>query len=159
MEALKLIYAILLTLAPITELRIGLPLAIDYAKESGIPIILVFFLIIIINILLIFIVFFLLDTVHKFLMNFDNYRKGFDFYLEKMQKKIDKFERKYQKIGFLALMLLVAIPLPGTGAWTGCIISWVLGLERKKSIMAISAGVMIAGVLILLGMLGFTLFF
>jgi len=76
-----------------------------------------------------------------------------------MQKKIDKFERKYQKIGFLALMLLVAIPLPGTGAWTGCIISWVLGLERKKSIMAISAGVMIAGVLILLGMLGFTLFF
>jgi len=47
MEALKLIYAILLTLAPITELRIGLPLAIDYAKESGIPIILVFFLIII----------------------------------------------------------------------------------------------------------------
>ena len=159
MEVIKPIYAILLTLAPITELRIGLPLAIDYAKDSGIPIILIFFLIVIINILLIFIIFFILDNIHILLMNFRVYRKGFNFYLQRMQKKVDKFEKRYQKIGFLALMLFVAIPLPGTGAWSGCILSWILGLERKRSIMAITAGIMIAGVLILLGTLGFLLFF
>lgn len=156
---LRLLYSILITLAPISELRIGLPLAINYAKDSGIPIVFVFFLIITVNILLIFIVFFLLDKVHNVFMQFKTYRKIFYFYLNKIQRKVDRFEKKYEKIGFFALMLFVAIPFPGTGAWSGCIISWVLGLERKKSIMAITAGIMIAGALILLGTLGFLLFF
>jgi uncharacterized membrane protein len=92
-------------------------------------------------------------------MQFKTYRKVFYFYLNKIQRKVDRFEKKYEKIGFFALMLFVSIPLPGTGAWSGCIISWILGLERKKSIMAIAAGIMIAGALILLGTLGFLLFF
>ena len=150
----KLIYSIILTLMPISELRIGLPLAINYAKESGIPIALIFFLIVLINIFLIFVIFFLLDNLHKILINFNIYKKIFNFYLKKIQKKVDKFEKSYQKTGFFALMIFVAIPLPGTGAWSGCLISWILGLERRKSIMAIAAGIMIAGILILLGTLG-----
>tara|TARA_B100001971_G_scaffold199045_1_gene209264 strand:- start:324 stop:605 length:282 start_codon:yes stop_codon:yes gene_type:complete len=87
-------------------------------------------------------------------MNIKIYRKIFDKFLEKFRKKVDKFERKYESFGFLALVLFVAIPLPATGAWTGCLTSWLLGLDRKKSILAISLGVIIAGVLILLGTLG-----
>jgi uncharacterized membrane protein len=156
---LRLVYAILLTLAPGTELRLGLPFAILYALDNNIPIILLFFLIILINILLIFIIFFFLDNMHRTLMHLNIYRKTFNFYLERVQRKVDKLEKRYNRLGFYALMLFVAIPLPGTGAWSGCILSWLLGLERKKSLMAIIAGVMIAGALILFGSLGLLMLF
>tara|TARA_Y100000310_G_scaffold329841_1_gene400406 strand:+ start:89 stop:370 length:282 start_codon:yes stop_codon:yes gene_type:complete len=87
-------------------------------------------------------------------MNIKIYRNIFDKFLERFQKKVDKFERKYESLGFLALILFVAIPLPITGVWTGCLASWLLGLDRKKSILAIALGVIIAGVLVLLGTLG-----
>jgi len=151
----KLLYAILLTIAPVTELRIGMPVAISYALDNSIPLILVFFLIVLINILTIFFIFFLLDNVHHRLMNLNLYKRGFDLYLKRFQKKVDKFEKRYDKLGFLALVLFVGIPLPGTGAWTGSILSWTLGLDRKKSILAISIGVIIAGLLIFFGTLGF----
>ena len=69
-------------------------------------------------------------------------------------KKIDKFERRYSALGFVTLVLFVAVPLPGTGAWTGSILSWILGLDRKKSILAISLGVVLAGILVFAGTLG-----
>jgi uncharacterized membrane protein len=155
MGILKLLYAVLLTIAPVTELRIGLPLAIDFAIESGIPISLIFILIVLINILMIFVIFFFLDHLHEGFMNIKIYKKLFNRYLARLQKKIDKFERKYNDSGFIALALFVAVPLPGTGAWTGCLLSWLLGLDRKKSIFAISVGVFIAGLFVLLGTLGF----
>ncbi len=155
---LRLIYAILLTLMPITELRAGLPLGVLYALDNNVPIILVFFLIIFINILLIFFIFYFLDKIHSIFMKINLYKRIFNFYLRKIQKRVDKFEKRHDQIGFYALMLFVAIPLPGTGAWSGCLLSWILGLDRKKSIMAIIAGIMIAGLFILLGSLGFIFF-
>jgi uncharacterized membrane protein len=150
----KLIFALFLTIAPITELRVGLPLAMDYAFEAGIPVFPVFFIIVLMNILLIFFLFFFLDKIHYLLLSLRCYRRGFDYLFKNMRKKADKLEKRHNKIGFFALMLFVAVPLPGTGAWTGCLVSWILGLERKKSIMAIAAGVMIAGLIIFTGTLG-----
>ena len=75
-------------------------------------------------------------------------------FLEKVQKKADKVQKKMENLGFVALALFVAIPLPGTGAWTGTFVAWVLGLERWKSYLAIGAGVVIAGFIILLASLG-----
>jgi len=152
---LRIIYAIILAMLPISELRGGLPLAIIYANQHNIPIFLVFSLIVMINILIIFFVFYFLDNIHHLFLKIKIYRKFFDKYLEKFQRKVDKFEEKYSSIGFLALSLFVAIPLPATGAWSGCLISWLLDLDRKKSIFAISLGVIIAGILVLLGTLGF----
>ncbi|MBD3247040.1 ligand-binding protein SH3 [Candidatus Pacearchaeota archaeon] len=151
---MQLIYALLLTIAPVTELRIGLPVAIDFALKNSVPISLVFFLIVILNILMIFVIFFFLDYLHEAFMNITPYKKMFNHYIKRFQKKVDKFERKYEEGGFLALVLFVAVPLPGTGAWSGCLVSWLLGLERKQSILAISLGVLIAGILVLLGTLG-----
>jgi uncharacterized membrane protein len=151
---LKLIYALILTIMPVTELRVGLPIAITYAIEKNISVFLIFSIVVLLNILVIFFIFYFLDNIHKIFMNIKIYRKIFDKFLEKFRKKVDKFERKYESFGFLALVLFVAIPLPATGAWTGCLTSWLLGLDRKKSILAISLGVIIAGVLILLGTLG-----
>lgn len=60
-----------------------------------------------------------------------------------MSKKdvIDKYE-------FWGLVLLVAIPLPGTGAWTGCLVAALLEMDVKKSIPAVILGVLIAGAII-----------
>ena len=151
----KLLYGIILTILPVTELRIGMPLAISYGIENNIPLFLIFLLIVLINIITVFFIFFLLDSVHSRLLYFNAYKKGFDFYLKRLQKRIDKFKERYNKLGFLALIFLVCIPLPGTGAWTGSMVSWVLGLNRKKSILAISIGVIIAGILVFFGTLGF----
>ena len=156
---LRLIYAIILTILPGTELRFGLPLAILYAKDNGVSLILIFLLIILINILLIFFVFFFLDYLHKRLMNFKFYERFVKAYLKRFQKRVDKFEKRHAALGFFALTLFVAIPLPGTGAWSGSLVSWILGLDRGKSILAIALGVFIAGLLIFLGTLGFISFF
>jgi len=156
---LKIIYAVILTLLPISELRVGLPVALLYAREENIPIALVFSLIILLNILLVFFVFYFLDHIHGFLMRIKLYQKLFDLYLRRLQKRINKFELRYSAQGFLALALFVAVPLPGTGAWSGCLLAWLLGLERKNSILAISIGVVAAGILILIGTLGAFRFF
>lgn len=151
---MKLIYAFLLTLVPIIELRGGLPLAIIYASENQIPIWLVFINIILLNILLIFFIFYFLDKLHKYFMKIKNYEKLFNKYIIKTQKRINKI-KNHKRGEFIALLLFVSIPLPGTGAWSGCLIAWLLGLDRKKSILAISSGVFIAGLIILLISLGF----
>ena len=151
----KLIIAIILSFLPISELRGGLPFAIVYSNQHNIPISFVFLLVLLVNILAIFFVFYFLDNVHDYLMkNLTFYKKFFDSYLKKIRIKADKLEKKYSTLGFLALTIFVAIPLPGTGAWTGSIISWLLKLDRKKSILSISLGVIIAGFSVLLGTLG-----
>lgn len=54
---------------------------------------------------------------------------------------IDKYE-------FLGLVILVAIPLPGTGAWTGCLVAAVLEMDWKKAFLAVCLGVVIAGLIV-----------
>ena len=152
---LRLFWAVLLTIMPVTELRVGLPVAIFYAIEHSIPIWLIFSLIVLLNVLVIFFIFYFLDNLHHIFLRSNFYRKLFEKYVGKFQKKVDRFEKKYETLGFFALVLFVAVPLPGTGAWTGCLLSWVIGLDRKKSILAISLGVLIAGLFILFGTLGF----
>jgi uncharacterized membrane protein len=152
---LKLFYAIILSILPVSELRGGLPIAIIYANGHDIPLILIFSLIILINLLVIFIVFYFLDNIHKLFLKNKFYKKIFESYIKRFQKRIDKFEKRYSAIGFLALTLFVAIPLPVTGVWSGCLASWILDLNRKKSILAISLGVIIAGILVFFGTLGF----
>ncbi|MFH1326740.1 MAG: small multi-drug export protein [archaeon] len=152
---LKLVYALILTVMPITELRVGMPVAIVYAVENNVPLYLMFGLIVLLNILLILFIFFFLDNLHKFFMKISLYKKFFEFCFKRIRRKIENFNKNYKTIGFFALVLFVAIPLPGTGAWTGCLVSWVLGLERKKSILSIALGVLIAGTIIFLASLGF----
>ena len=151
---LRFFYAVILTILPVTELRAGLPLAIGFAIDNNIPIFLISSTIILINILLIFFIFYFLDNIHIKLMNIRFYKKTYEKFLKRFQKKVDKIEKKYNSLGFIALILFVSVPFPGTGAWSESLVSWILGLERKKSILAISIGVTIAGILVILGTSG-----
>lgn len=135
---------------PVLELRVGLP----YAVAQGINPFLAFFVSVTANIIVVFLIFFFLDFLHKKFLKISLYRKFFNFYIDKTRKKVDKFEKSYSTYGFLALTIFTAIPLPATGAWTGCLISWLLGLDRKKSIFSIALGVLIAGIIVLSASLG-----
>lgn len=55
-----------------------------------------------------------------------------------------------QKYEFWGLLIIVAIPLPGTGAWTGALVASLLDMRLKKALPAITAGVLIAGIIVLL---------
>jgi len=62
--------------------------------------------------------------------------------------------RLVERFGALGLILLVAIPLPGTGAWTGSIAAVLLGLPFRRASWLITLGVLIAGILVLLASVG-----
>lgn len=62
-----------------------------------------------------------------------------------IEKRAMSKSAQIEKYGYLGLFLFVAIPLPGTGAWTGSLLSVLLGLKRKKSFLFIFLGVLTAG--------------
>ena len=73
--------------------------------------------------------------------------KFFTFCYNKGEKGGKKLQEKTGRGLFIALMLFVGIPLPGTGAWTGTLAASFLDMDFKKSIIAVMCGVLIAGVI------------
>ena len=70
--------------------------------------------------------------------------------LVKGEKGGKKLEAKAGKGLFVALLLFVGIPLPGTGAWTGTLAASILNINFKKTILAVMLGVMLAGIIMML---------
>ena len=60
-----------------------------------------------------------------------------------LRNKAHKNKEKIEKYGYLGLVLFVGIPLPGTGAWTGCLVASVFDMDRKKSFLAVMTGIII----------------
>ena len=73
--------------------------------------------------------------------------KFFTFCYNKGEKGGKKLQEKTGRGLFIALMLFVGIPLPGTGAWTGTLAASFLDIDFKKSVIAVMCGVLIAGVI------------
>lgn len=78
----------------------------------------------------------------------------FTFCIQKGEKGGQKLQEKAGRGLFVALMLFVAIPLPGTGAWTGILAASFLDMKFKESVIAAMLGVIIAGVIMLLASMG-----
>lgn len=74
----------------------------------------------------------------------------FTFCLEKGKKGGEKLQAKAGRGLFIALMLFVGIPLPGTGAWTGTLAASLLDMDFKSSILAVMLGVLLAGIIMAL---------
>jgi len=139
---------ILLSVLPISELRGGIP----YAIASGLHPVLAYLFGVLGNLLVIPLVFFFLDNIHKYFLKLKIYSKIFDIYVNRNRKKLEKYVGS--KFEFWALVLVVSIPLPMTGAYTGSILAWFFGLKRRKSYLAISLGILIVGVIVTLISLG-----
>ena len=73
--------------------------------------------------------------------------KFFSWCLEKGQKGGRKLQEKAGKGLFIALLLFVGIPLPGTGAWTGTLAASILDMDFKSSVLAVMLGVLLAGII------------
>lgn len=84
--------------------------------------------------------------------------KFFTFCLEKGEKGGKKLQAKAGRGLFIALLLFVGIPVPGTGAWTGTLAASVLDMDFKQTILAVTLGVIMAGVIMMtLSYLGFSI--
>lgn len=147
------LWTALWTLLPISELRGGLPLAL----AGGMPGLLAYLYCVALNILVTPIVFIFLHTLHKLLLRRQAYSRLFEKLIERSRKKV---KAKVDKYGYLGLALFVAIPLPVTGAYTGAMGAWILGMDKKKSFAAIALGVCISGAIVYTAVqLGLSLFF
>jgi uncharacterized membrane protein len=132
---------LLATVSPISELRGGIPLGILHYELDPL---FVFCIAVIANALIFFPVFFTLRLLYdKVLFRIPL----FDKYLDGLRKRGKPIVDKY---GFWGLALFVAVPLPLTGAYTGTILAWLLGMDWKKAFPAVGLGVIVAGIIVLL---------
>ena len=74
--------------------------------------------------------------------------EGLDRMVRKLEAKADKNKEIVEKYEFFGLMLLVAIPLPGTGAWTGALVAAMMNMRLKRAMPAITVGVIVAGIIV-----------
>ena len=74
----------------------------------------------------------------------------------KMEKKAEKHRPTIEKYGIWGLLILVAIPLPGTGGWTGALVAAIMDIRIRRALPVIALGVFIAGLIV--GGISFGLF-
>lgn len=135
-------------MAPISELRGAIP----YALTHGLNWQQAFIFSVIGNMIPVFFILWLLDPVSKWLMKHFNFFNKFFTWLFTYNKK--KHAKKIETYKELALVILVAIPLPMTGAWTGSLVAFLFGLKYKKALPLIFIGVLIAGAIVTLASTG-----
>ena len=134
----ELITVIIATMLPVAELRGGIPLGLGLGLDPATVIVTAF----IVNCLVFFPIYFgLALTYDRFFSRFVWARK----LIERVHRKGEHYVEKY---GILGLAIFVGIPLPVTGAWTGTGAAWLLGLDWKKSFIAICLGVLIATIIV-----------
>jgi uncharacterized membrane protein len=136
-----IVWVLLATVSPISELRGGIPLGIlKYELDP----LLTFFIAVVANALIFFPVFFALRLFYdKVLFRIPLFDKYLDSLRKRGKPKVDRY-------GFWGLALFVAVPLPLTGAYTGTILAWLLGMDWRKAFLAVGLGVIVAGVVVLL---------
>lgn len=129
----------LISLFPILELRGGL-IAASLLNVDLVPAFIICF---IGNILPVPFILLFIRKIFDFLRN----KKGFSKLIEKLEKSSLEKSEKVAKWRNLGLILFVAIPLPGTGAWTGSLIAAILEIPVKKAFPLVIIGVVIAGII------------
>lgn len=135
----KYIIVFLVSMLPIVELRGAIPIG----TGMGMPFLEAYPLAVLGNMLPVPFILIFVRPVLAIMAKFGVFTKLVDTVLEKGHAAGDKFgDAKYW-----ALYTFVAIPLPGTGAWTGSLAATLLDLDKKKSFLAVFAGVMTAGII------------
>ena len=137
---------LILSMLPVTELRATIPLAL----ALGVAPFKAYLLAVLGNLIPIVPILLLLEPLSLWLRRFPAVGSIFQKILARTRRK----GAQVQKYGILGLLFFVAVPLPGTGAWTGAFLAWLLGLNIMLSVIAISAGVIMAGILVMLASLG-----
>ena len=140
----KYLLAFLVSMVPLIELRGGVPIAMG----MGISFFPALVVCVIANMLPVPIIYFFARKVLVWGKDKKYIGKFFTFCLEKGERGGQKLVAKAGRGGlFIALMLFVGIPLPGTGAWTGTLAASFLNMGIKSTALSVSLGVIIAGII------------
>lgn len=131
----------IISIFPVLECRLGMFTAIVLLEMNPFVGFVISFLG---NILPIPFILLLINKIFELLKKIPGICKPVYWLEEKTLKKRDKID----KYGIWGLLIFVAIPLPGTGGWTGALLASLLHLDKKKSFGIISLGVFIAGLII-----------
>jgi uncharacterized membrane protein len=135
---------IIISMMPFVELRLALPVAIFWFDMN---IAYAFVLCVIANMIPVPFILLFFKFVEKWLRRFKFWERNLDKLFARTRRRASRKILKYEVIG---LMLFVGIPLPVTGAWTGSLIAYLFDLDIKRSFYSIFAGVLIAGLAILI---------
>ena len=142
------LFIFLISMVPLIELRGAIPYAIGFL-EAGEPLKLwlCYVIAIVGNMLPVPFIFFFARKVLEWGKDKPVIGKFFTFCLEKGHKGGQKLQAKAGRGLFVALLLFVGIPLPGTGAWTGTLAASILDMKFKDSVIAVMLGVVLAGII------------
>ena len=138
----KCIFTMLVSMLPIIELRGGLP----FGVALGLPYYLAFPCAVVGNLIP---APFIIVYIRRIFKLMRRYMPKLNSLVDKMEKKAHLKGRKMQKYQYLGLWLFVALPLPGTGAWTGSLAAAFLDIRLKKAMPAVVLGVLTAGTIML----------
>ena len=140
----KYLLVFLVSMVPLIELRGAVPIALG----MDLPVIPAYIVCILGNMLPVPIIYFFARKVLIWGKDKKYIGKFFTFCLEKGEKGGRKLTETAGKSGlFVALMLFVGIPIPGTGAWTGTLAASFLNMGFKSTSLAVSLGVIMAGII------------
>lgn len=140
----------LISMVPLIELRGAVP----YAQVLGLPLVPSYIVAVIGNMVPVPFIFLFARKVLEWGMDKPVIGGFFTYCVEKGQKGGKALQEKAGRGLFLALLLFVGIPLPGTGAWTGTLAASFLDMDFKSSVIAVMLGVMLAGIIMGLGAAG-----
>ncbi len=133
----KCISTFFISMVPVVELRLGLP----YGIALGLDYPLALTAAILGNLLPTPFIIVYIQRVFAWLRL---HWAALDGFITKMERKAAAKEETVRRYGFWGLLILVAIPLPGTGAWTGALVAALMNMRLKSALPAIFAGVCIA---------------
>lgn len=132
-----------ISMVPLIELRVAIP----YAIALQLPVLPSYIVAIIGNMLPVPIIYLFARKVLLWGKDKPYIGRFFTFCLEKGEKGGKKLQAKAGRGLFVALLLFVGIPLPGTGAWTGTLAASLLDMDFKSSVLAVMLGVILAGII------------
>ena len=149
----KYLIVFLISMVPVAELRLALPLAAGMQLNPVAS----YIIAIIGNMLPVPFIFFFARKVLLWGADKKYIGKFFTWCLEKGKKGGEKLQAKAGRGLFVALLLFVGIPIPGTGAWTGTLAASFLDMKFKPAILAAMGGVLLAGIIMAVASaIGFT---
>ena len=137
------LFVFFISMVPLIELRAAVPIAIG----MNLPVVPSYIVCIVGNMLPVPIIFLFARKVLEWGADKPVIGKFFTFCLEKGHKGGEKLKEKAGRGLFVALLLFVGIPLPGTGAWTGTLPASLLDMDFKSSVIAVLGGVILAGII------------
>ena len=139
----KYLYIFLMSMVPLIELRGVIPVS----QRFQLPLLQSYIVCVIGNMLPVPVIYLFARKVLEWGKDKKYIGKFFTFCIEKGHKGGEKLKEKAGRGLFVALLLFVGIPLPGTGAWTGTLAASFLDMGFKKSVIAVLLGVLLAGVI------------